>query len=242
MIMGAIVMVVVVVSAQFLKRDPSVMGVVPFGESQHTSVGLRKPVEGFTFKEALRTSQFWTVLIMLLTFGFYSMSINVHIVPDAIHLGMSPLVAANILAVNGIAVLTGRIILGGVADRIGNRRIFIFCFALSVSALFWIIFTQEYWAFFVFSFIMGFTQGGIGVSQSPIVASLFGLKSLGLILGCIGLGCTLGAALGPYFMGYIFDVTGSYQIALIIGCIMCVVSLVCAILIRPHKNFKPFSR
>jgi MFS family permease len=242
MITGALVLVVVLVSAQFLKRDPSVIGAVPFGESGHPSAGPRKPVEGFAFKDAIRTSQFWIVLIMLFTYGFYSVSVTVHIVPDAINLGMTPTTAANILAVSGIFMLVGRILLGGIADRIGNRLIFIFSFSLSLIALLWITFSQEYWVFFVISAILGFTQGGIGVSQSPVVASLFGLKSLGLVLGCIGLGCTLGAALGPFFTGYIFDVTGDYQPAFIIGSIMCVISLAGAFLIRPHKNRRPFAK
>jgi predicted MFS family arabinose efflux permease len=242
MILGAFITLVVIVSAQFLKRDPSEVGAVPYGESREISPGRKKPVEGFNLRDALHTPQFWIVLTMLSAAGFYNMGISVHIVPDAINLGMTPAAAANILAVNGISMLGGRVILGGMADRIGNRRIFIFSFVFSATAMIWMIFSHDHWAFYVFAAVIGFTQGGVGVSQSPVTASLFGLKYLGLILGCIGFGSTIGMALGPYIMGYIFDVTGSYQMAFVAGSFMGLMALACAFLIRPHKNVKLFAK
>ena len=241
-ILGAIITVVVIVAAQFLKRDPSEIGEVPYGESREGPAGRKKPAEGFSFREALRTPQFWIVLTLLSASGFYNMGMSVHIVPDAINLGMTPAAAANILAVTGISMLAGRVILGGLADKTGNRKIFIFAFIFALAALVWMIFSREHWAFYIFAVIIGFTQGGIGVSQSPVTASLFGLKSLGLILGCIGFGSTIGMAVGPYLMGYIFDVTGSYQLAFVAGSILCLVALACAFIIRPHKNVKLFSK
>jgi MFS family permease len=80
--------------------------------------------------------------------------------------------------------------------------------------------------------MIGLTQGGVGSSQSPLIASLFGLKSHGLIFGSIGFGSTFGAAVGPLVAGYIFDQTGSYHWALLMCAAAGLIALVFAFFIR----------
>ncbi|MBN1190681.1 MAG: MFS transporter [Dehalococcoidales bacterium] len=235
-IMGIVILVVVLIAAQFLKRDPSRIGALPYGEKQPQGNEPVAPPAGFSFSEAIRLPQFWFLFAMMFWYGFYSSSINVHIVPDAINAGMAPTTAANIMAVSGGLLVIGRIILGTTADKIGNKRVFIIGFILSFLAMVWIILNQAHWAFFLFAVFIGFSQGGIGTSQSPITASLFGLRYHGLIFGCIGLGYTFGAAFGPFITGLIFDLTGSYHLAMIVCTCTCIVSLVLACLIRPVRN------
>ena len=51
-----------------------------------------------------------------------------------------------------------------------------------------------------------------------------------------GFGYTFGAALGPYVTGYLFDVTQSYNLALIICAGTSVISLIIAFFVRPVKS------
>jgi MFS family permease len=216
LVMGIFVVAIVFIAAQFMKRDPGEIGAVPYGESPKLPGGQSTPANGHSFQEALHIPQFWTIFVMMFLFGIFAMSYNVHIVPDAINSGMPSTEAAHILATTGALLIAGRILMGILADRIGNKRIFMLGFALAFCALLFISFVHTHWAFFVLATLIGIAQGGIGTSQSPIVASLFGLKSHGLILGCIGLGNTAGAAVGPLLTGYIFDLTKSYHIAFLI--------------------------
>jgi MFS family permease len=104
---------------------------------------------------------------------------------------------------------------------------------VAAAAFFFITVIHVHWAFFLLALLVGITQGGVGTSQSPVVASLFGLRSHGLILGSIGLGSTMGAALGPLLSGYIFDFTGSYHWALFMCAIVSLFALAFACLIKP---------
>jgi MFS family permease len=232
LIMGIFVVVIVFIAAQFMKRDPEEIGEVPYGDSPKLPGGQSIPASGYSFHEALRIPQFWMIFVMMFLFGVFAMSYNVHIVPDAINSGMPSTEAAHILATTGALLIAGRILLGIIADKIGNKPIFMLCFALSFCALLFISFVHTHWAFFILAILMGIAQGGIGTSQSPIVASQFGLKSHGLILGCIGLGNTAGAAAGPLLTGYIFDLTKSYHIALLICAASSLAALSFACLIR----------
>lgn len=235
-IMGVIVLVVVLIAAQFLKRDPSTMGTLAYGESAKTGGGGSTSATGHEFWDALRIPQLWLIFAMVFWFGVFAMTYNVHVVPDAVNSGMNATAAADILAVSGLLLIVGRVILGTAADTIGNKPILIVCFALSAMALLFIALVHTHWAFFVLAAFIGFSQGGIGTSQSPLVASLFGLKSHGLIYGFIGFGYTIGAALGPYLAGLLFDWSGSYRLALLICAGASLAALIFASLIRPIKN------
>ncbi len=235
-VLGLIILVVVLLASQFLKRDPSKMGTVAYGEKPQTHTGTPAPVAGYTFKQAIKTSQFWIIFVMIFWYGVYSMSYNVHIVPDAINSGMASTTAASILSTSGGLLILGRVILGNLADKIGNKPIFILGFILSTIAMLSISVSQAHWMFFLLAVLIGFSQGGLGTSQSPIVASLFGLKNHGLIFGCVGFGFTIGAALGPYFTGLIFDTTGSYHIAFLVCAGTSIAAIFFALLIKPIKG------
>ncbi len=234
LIMGIVVPVIIFVAAQFMRRDPESNGTVPYGASGKP-IAERSTAREHELNEALRTPQYWVVFTMVFWFSVFAMSYNVHIVPDAINAGMPPTLAARILALTGALLLAGRIVLGTIADRIGNKPIFIFCFILSAGGLLFIAFMQAHWAFFVLAVMIGFSQGGVGSSQSPLIASLFGLKSHGLIFGSIGFGSTLGAAVGPLVTGYIFDRTGSYHWALLMCAAASLISLTFALFIKEMR-------
>ena len=89
---------------------------------------------------------------------------------------------------------------------------------------------------YLFATVFGFAVGGTGASESPLVASLFGLKAHGLILGVIDMSFTVGAAIGPVLTGYIFDVTGSYQSAFLVCAVIGIVGMVSTILLTPIRG------
>jgi MFS family permease len=232
-IMGVVAFLLVILFAQFLRRDPTQMGQLPYGADEGKQPEARSDAQAFSLREAAYTAQFWVAFGIFFCFGFGLFSIVVHIVPHAIELGISAAAAANILACRGGMGLVGNYVLGGVADRIGNRRIFIVGFIMISAALFWLVPARELWMFYLFAIVFGFAGGGMAASESPLVAGLFGLSSHGLIYGVVHLGFTAGAAVGPVVTGYIFDVTRSYQVAFLLCAGLCIVGIILAALLRP---------
>jgi len=233
-IIGIVVLVVVVLASQFLRRDPAQMGQVPYGENK----GGQEPkpgTEGFSIKEAVYTRQLWLVFTLLLCFGFSMLAVVIHIVPHATDLGISVTKSASILATIGGLAMLGRIVLGSAADRIGNRQAFIIGFILMSAALFWLVLAGELWMLYLFAVVFGFAHGGMGASESPLVAGLFGLSSHGLIFGVASLGFTIGASISPFLAGYIFDVTGSYQLAFLICAAIGIAGLILTLFLTPIK-------
>ena len=232
-ILGSIILVVVVLLAQLLRRDPTQVRQVPYSENEEQ--GFKPETEGFSLKEAVCTKQFWLVSAMFGCFGFCALAIMVHIVAHATELGISAASAANILATIGGMGIVGRVVLGTAADRIGNRQAFIIGFIFMSAALFWLMPATEAWMLYLFAAVFGFGYGGCATSESPLVAELFGLSSHGLIMGVIALGFTSGAAIGPFLAGYVFDFAGSYQVAFLVCAVTAVAGLILTALLTPTK-------
>ncbi len=235
-ILGGLVLVVVVSAAQLLRRDPSQMGQVPYGEDKGDKQGLTSETDGFSFKEAAYTRQFWVISAMFFCFGFALFVIMVHIVPHATELGISAASAATVLATIGGLAIIGRVTLGSAGDRIGNRQVFIIGFILMSAALFWLTPATQMWRLYLFAVVFGFAHGGLGASESPLIARLFGLSSHGVIFGVTSLSFTIGAALGPFLAGYVFDLTGSYQVAFLVSAAIAITGLILALFLTPIKG------
>ena len=216
-ILGVAVFIIIVLSAQLIKSDPSEVGQVAYGRNRSEEAPLNQEAEGLSLREAFFTRQFWIVFGMFFCFGYCVFGMMVHMAPHTIDLGFSAASAASILAVIGAFSIAGKVLLGKVGDIIGNRKVFIIGFSLISAVLFCLVPSKTMWILYFLAGVFGFSYGGNAASESPIVAFLFGLKSLGLILGIICFGFTLGGAVGAWLTGYMFDVTDSYRLGFIIG-------------------------
>ena len=232
-ILGGGLSILVVLAAQLLKRDPSQLGQLPYGVGEQKEQGAKAGARSYSLTEAVHERQFWLVSGMFLSFGFCTFTIIVHIVPHAAELGLSAISAANVLATIGALSILGKVVLGSVADRIGNKETFIISFILMSAALFWLALATEAWMLFVFAAAFGLAFGGCTASQAPLVSVLFGLSSHGVILGVVMSSFTLGSAIGPFLAGYVFDISGSYQIAFLVSAAISIVGLILTIILPP---------
>ena len=231
-IIGIVTLASVVPAAQFLKRDPDQMGLVPYGVDEVKIDSPNLETGGFSLQEAIRTRQFWMLSAMWLCFAFSLETIFVHLVPYATDLGISARSAANILAISGGVSILGGIIIGNIADRTGNRPALIITSILFAGALIWLVVAKELRMLYLLAAIFGFGYGGLFAVESPIVAKLFGLSAHGAIMGSVGVGYMIGGALGPVLAGRIFDITGSYQTAFLISAAASVIALILTLLLR----------
>jgi len=233
-VVGVLVLVVVVIAAQFLKREPTQMRQLSNGESKEKV--LKSGTDGFTLREAVYTNQFWFLTVMVFCMGFLRSTIIVHIVPHVTDMGFSPTSAANILAIIGGASILGVLIGGSLSDRIGGKQTYVISFILISVASLWLLQTKEMWMLYIFTIIFGLSSGLQGPLQSPLMAKLFGLRSHGMVFGATDTFYAIGAAVGPYMAGYIFDITGSYQRVFLISAALGIVGLIFAALLRPTKR------
>jgi MFS family permease len=70
---------------------------------------------------------------------------------------------------------------------------------------------------------------------TAIPADLFAGRNLGVILGAAQGGGGVGGLIGPFLGGWLFDVTGSYQIAFAVAALAIAVSAVAAWVAAPRR-------
>jgi MFS family permease len=238
MIVGSVVIVVVVIAAQFLRRDPYQVGKLPYGSDGTSTAASGEWTYGLSFKEALHTKQVWLISLVYFCAYFAYYIFVVHMVIYATGQGISSSRAVGIMAFLGAAGIAGRIIMGILADRIGNKRAMVLSAALMMLALFWLLVAKDLCMLFLFGVAFGFGHGGISTMESPIVANFFGMRSHGVILGLVFFVDTVGGAIGPFLAGYIFDVTSSYSLAFLLCAILGVINLIAILLLRPLKSLQ----
>ncbi|MFC1963823.1 MFS transporter [Chloroflexota bacterium] len=234
-IMGTVALVAILPVAQFLRRDPSQVGQLPYGEVVDARRKNLEP-EGTTFMETIKMGQFRLLVLAKICYGFAVMVIMVHIFPHATDLGISTTDAANIVALVGGVGVVGRVFMGITGDRIGHRWAYASCFILALAAIAVITASKEIWAFYLLAVLFGFAYGGMATSPSLVVAELFGLRAHGQIFGSISFGTTIGTSIGPLVAGYIYDVTGSYQLAFIICLVLLSVGTLSILGLKPWSK------
>ncbi len=235
-IVGGVVIIIGIILAQFLRRDPSKKGLQPHGYRETASQTPPTNNTGASLPEALHTWQFWITVPIFISLGYCLFAITVHIVPFVTDTGISTTAAANVLALCGGAQVIGGLVLGKFIDNFGSRRILAFSFLLMAISIAALVPYTDFWIICTAAFFFGAGIGGGVVTESTIIAEMFGMKSHGLILGVISFAFTIGGAIGPLITGYIFDVSGNYQTAFLVFTILSIAGLALTATLRPVKN------
>lgn len=177
----------------------------------------------------------WAILFC---FGFFRGSIQTHIVLFVTDLGFSLAVGAGVLAAAGIPGIVGRIVIGITADRIGNKQALIISFILAAASLACLLVAREMWTLYLFAVIFGFSWGGAATVRAPIAAEVFGIGSLGMLLGTVEFAVAIGHAIGSVLPGWIFDVSGNYQLAFLITGALVIIAAVITSLLRTKSRLE----
>jgi MFS family permease len=234
LVMGLVLTVVVFIAAQFLRREPAQIGLEPYGGAGAiSSPAAAASSMGLSFAESAHTLQFWLLIVAFTGFGFALQSVMVHVVINAIGLGVAPATAATIMTAIGGMGVVGRVGVGTLADRFGSKRLLMVQFALLALSMFWLASARDAWTLVVFGLAFGFSYGGIVPLYSHIVATLFGLRAHGAILGTITFSVGIGSAIGPVFTGYCYDVLGTYVTPFAVCGAVAVASALLTALVRP---------
>ena len=217
LVIGTVSLVILVLVAQVMRRDPRAVGQYPDGvkiDSSGESAGAMET--GLTLAEAAVTRQFWILCGAQLTVFFCLLTVMIHIVPHATDRGVAPAVAATILSTIGAISIAGRLTIGTLVDRLGGRRSLMICFAVLLASFAVLQIGEATWMLFVFAGVYGFAHGGFFTVMSPTLAEYFGTGSHGVIFGIVLFSGTIGGAIGPLLAGSLFDAIGNYEVVFLI--------------------------
>ena len=246
---GFMIWAVYLVAAYLIRRDPQDLGLEPYGQEPERSTpedagGTRvqpPPVsapQSIYTKEALAKSYFWILFFVHCLWVVGMATPLVHLVPYATDIGVSPDTAAAMLAVLGGVSVLGRLALGAIGEGLGTRNALRMMLLIQALSMIWLAASKETWMLWMFSFLFGFSYGGLA-SMFPLVTSeYFGVAAMGSIFGLILLGATLGGTVGPWLAGFIFDLAGQYYYGFLAGMISMGMGLILTLYLPSATSLK----
>jgi MFS family permease len=186
--------------------------------------------------ELLRNRNFWTIALPF-SLAFSALSaILIHLIPYASDIGITGYYAAAIPSVAAGAGVLGKVMFGRMIDRMDSRyaiwaslggQFIGVCLFLYGGGLAWLM---------VAAAIFGFSMGGVVPLHGAVTAEHFGRLSFGKAMGLLRPVQMPIHLLGVPLAGWIFDTTGSYDIAFQIFAAFYLAAIGFTFALRPATN------
>lgn len=196
----------------------------------------------WTLKTAVRAWQFWGVLGVFLAGNSVTQMLLVHQVAFLVDHGVPPLIAASVGTIIGVTSIAGKMGWGVLSDRAGRELAYALAFATMLAGVGVLALAGRYPASilpYVYGLLMGIGYAVIAPLAPAVVRDLFGRRHFSTIFGTLQVGNSLGAALGAWGAGCIYDLTGSYASALGIAALLAVVAPSLLFLVAPRRPLLP---
>ena len=205
------------------QRDVSAAPVVPID------------LPGLEVKEALVTRSLWLLTLIQFLGASVFAGLGQHFVAYLIGIGYTATFAARTLSVMFLLTIFGNLLSGPMADRINARLVLTGTWVLGAIAMLALLGAAHVAALGIHVLLVGFVLGATGVLTPLLMLESLGIRRLGSLMGISGVFGTLGFAAGPVVTGRIYDVTGSYTIALWLYVAM---SIACALAVFACRPFE----
>jgi MFS family permease len=142
---------------------------------------------------------------------------QVHIVAYCGDLGFDPARGAEMLSLMFGFGIISRLASGMIADRIGGVKTLLLGSVLQGVALMLYLPFDSLTSLYVASALFGLFQGGLVPSYAIIVRTYFPAQEAATRVSIVMTATLLGMAVGGWLTGFIYDLTGSYQVAFLNG-------------------------
>lgn len=185
----------------------------PRGDERPAGVSdARGEVTGLSLAQAIRGYRFWVLLASILIIASAYAGAHLHIAQIVAMHGFSPGVAANVLGVIALGILTGRIGVGMLFDRFWAPGVAFPAMLLPAVACVLLMGTGTSLPLLMTAaFLLGFAAGAESDVIAFLAAKYFGMRNYGSIYGALYMPFGIGSAISPIVYGIVRDRTGSYD-------------------------------
>ncbi len=219
---GALILTVILV--QLLENPPE--GFVPKGTNP-IEKGKEKGFNDFTWKEMMKTANFYKLWFMLA----FSSSAGLMIIGHVSNIAKTQVnwqAGFILVIILSIFNTLGRILGGTLSDKIGRINLLKLVFIIQGINMFLFIYYSNVVLLSIGVAIAGLCYGA-GFSVFPAaVTDLYGIKNFGINYGLVYTSWGVGGIIGPMTAAAIFDSTNNYNTAYIVAGILLVISTIIA--------------
>ena len=220
-------------------RSPRPGGIQPWGADKAAADAISgkpvaTPLADLGYQQAMRTRTFWVLAFVAMTTFFSIMAVSANLFLHMRDLGFEPAKAGNALGLMFGLAMVGKFLFGFLADVLPAKRVFLLNLAIMAAGAV-ILATMRADLIWYSLALFGLGWGGLYTMIQLLAVNAFGLSAAGKILGTITLLDATTAGLGIWVTAKIFDVTKSYHIAFSLICVLIVLALLAATLVRDER-------
>jgi MFS family permease len=189
-------------------------------------------------KEAIRTPTVWFIIMIMVGFVMPLFLVTTHGVLHLTDQGFSTMQAASVLSFLILGSGVVRFPIGWVGDRIEPRWIVMVALSIMLIALFGIWKISSFKMMMVAGMVFGMGYGCQIIMIPTMIANYYGAEAFPGIQGVLGPIMITFCASVPVGGGYIFEKTGSYDLAFIILIMVLFISFVFSFFLAPPTKKK----
>lgn len=210
---GFVALALIIIPSAWVAGRVDAVSIAP-SVSHHTDSASGKTA----FLSALRHGPFMIMAAAYFVCGLQLVFLTTHLPSYLAFCGMDPMLGAKALATIGGFNVLGSLFFGWAGGRWSKPVLLGLIYILRSLALAWYFATlPTSESTIMFAAIMGFLWLGVAPLVSGAVAEIFGLRWQAMIGGIAFMSHQLGSAVGAFGGGLLFDLMGSYSLAVQLG-------------------------
>ncbi|MFX3657903.1 MAG: MFS transporter [bacterium] len=163
-------------------------------------------------REILTTRLFWIPVAGMLPLQTAFGAVQFNLGAYAADAGYTSDQAANLIALCSLCMIGGKFLFGGLGDRLDHRWLYWLAAASMSLGLLLLRGAPALPLLTLAVACVGLAGGGILPMLGLVFGARFGVEAFGRVMGLVMLTITFGAV-GPVAAGWVYDVTGSYDVA-----------------------------
>ena len=213
--LGAGMVALVVLAPQLNDRRPSA--------PEANNARPAQPM-GAAIRQALGHRGFWLLNLGFLACGFQLAFIASHLPAYLLDKGVPPQLAVTGLAVIALTNIVGTFVCARLGDLYRRKKLLALVYLIRTAAMaLFVLLPVSATSVILFCGVMGLLWLGTLPLTNGLVSQVFGVQYIGTLFGLVFLGHQVGAFLGVWLGGYVFDTTRSYDMvwvgAMVLGLI-----------------------
>ena len=162
---------------------------------------------------AFREPNFWAIAMAIALNFCASGAILTHIIPHLQDIGLDPMRAASVLSSMAGVGMFGKVMFGWIVDRVTKRGSLWLAIGLQAIGLVLLQAATTYPALLGAGVVFGLGMGGMMPLWGSLIGAAFGRLAFGRVMGLMSPVMLPIQTAGIPFAGWVFDRTGSYDLA-----------------------------
>jgi MFS family permease len=210
--LGAMVLVIMLAAALWVRNRPEERGLAPFGEEDAVADGRPAPGPAPLWGSVYRSGLLWCIAAIYLLYGFTNIVFltffSAFLVQER---GLDAGEAGGMWAVMGTLFVFSGLLWGAISDRVGRKQgLALSLFLLSASIVSFTVF-QGLASAYLAAALFGLCIAGAPAIVAAACGDYFGSRLAYPAFGFLTVAFGMGQALGPTTAGYLADSLGSFQ-------------------------------